>query len=143
MTDDQFIADFEDCSIPARDFHHQDHVRMGFLYLSRFPVLEALRRFSAALQKFASANGKPLLYHETITWTFLLLIRERMARALLQTGRLPAWEEFAAGNHDLLDWKENILRSYYRDETLASDLARTTFVFPDRIATDDFSEKLG
>jgi len=29
-------------------------------------------------------------------------------------------------------WKDNILKKYYRDETLSSDLAKSTFVFPDR-----------
>ena len=82
---------------------------------------------------FASANGKPDRYHETITWAFLLLIRERVARWCQQSGRQPGWDEFARDNSDLLAWKGNILRQYYRDETLASELAKRTFVFPDRI----------
>jgi hypothetical protein len=64
-----------------------------------------------------------------MTWAYLLLIRERLARA----GRPQTWAEFSAGNADLLDWSNNILRKYYRDETLTSGLAKTTFVFPDRI----------
>jgi hypothetical protein len=35
MTDDQFVAAFEGCTIRNEEFHHQDHVRMGFLYMSR------------------------------------------------------------------------------------------------------------
>ena len=71
---------------------------------------------------------KPGLYNETVTWAFLLLIRERMARAGFQQ----TWTQFAAGNPDLLTWKDNVLKKYYRDETLSSDLAKSTFVFPDR-----------
>jgi len=83
MTDDEFIASFEDCSLPNRSFHHADHVRMAFLYLSRHSAIEALSRFSASLARFATAHGKPDLYNETVTWAFLLLIRERMARGRL------------------------------------------------------------
>ncbi len=101
---------------------------MAFLYLCRYPALQALERFSSSLYRFASANGKPDRYHETITWAFLLLIRERMARA----GREQSWVEFAASNSDLLNWKENVLKNYYRGETLASDLARNTFLLPDK-----------
>ena len=129
MTDDEFIAAFEDCRLANESFRHADHVRMAFLYLSRYPALEAIQRFSSSLARFAAAKGKAGLYHETITWAFLLLIRERMARA----GRTQTWSEFAASNADLMRWEENILRKYYRDETLASDLARSTFLFPDRI----------
>ena len=129
MTDDEFIVSFEDASLANDAFHHSDHVRMAFLYLCRFPALEALGRFSAALMNFAAAKGKPQLYHETITWAFVFLIRERMARAGLQQ----SWAEFASCNGDLLSWKDSVLKKYYREETLASDLARKAFVLPDRM----------
>ncbi|MGO4885593.1 MAG: hypothetical protein ACLP59_32945 [Bryobacteraceae bacterium] len=127
MTDDEFIARFEDCTLDAGAFHHAGHVRMAFVYLCRYPALEALQRFSGSLLRFATAQGKPERYHETITWAFLFLIRERMAHA----GRTQSWAEFAAANPDLLNWNDNILKRYYRDETLASALAKSTFVFPD------------
>jgi hypothetical protein len=127
MTDDEFVTRFEDCSLAHDSFHHSDHVRMAFLYLCRYPALEALQRFSASLARFVTANGKPGLYNETITWAFLLLIRERIARA----GRQQTWAEFAACNTDLLSWRDNVLKKYYRDETLSSELAKTTFLFPD------------
>ena len=128
MTDDEFISKFEDCSLAGKPFHHADHVRMVFLYLHRYAALEALQRFSTSLERFATAQGRPDLYHETITWAFFLLIRERMARA----GTEQTWEQFAAGNADLLDWKNNVLKRYYREETLASNLAKHTFVLPDK-----------
>ena len=128
MNDNEFVAAFENCTLPAESFRHADHVKVGFLYLSRYPVLEAIRHFSASLTRFATAIGKPNLYNETITWSYLLLIRERLARA----GRPQTWAEFAAANADLLDWSSNILKRYYREETLRSELARSIFVFPDR-----------
>jgi hypothetical protein len=132
MTDDQLVAAFEGCTICNEEFHHQDHVRIGFLYMSWFPGLEGIRRFSDGLERLAAVSGKPSLYHETITWAFLLLIRERLARALQRSGRLPSWEEFAADNKDLLSGKDHVLKEYYRDETLRSELARKTFLLPDR-----------
>jgi len=81
MTDEELITGFENCTLPNESFHHADHVRVAFLYHSRYPALEALQRFSTSLTRFATAHGKPHLYHETVTWAFLLLIRERMARA--------------------------------------------------------------
>ncbi len=129
MTDDEFIGGFEDGTLANESFHHADHVRMAFLYLSRYPALEALRRFSNSLIAFAAAKGRPELYSETITWTFLLLIRERMARAGAQLD----WTQFAASNPDLLNWRESILSTYYRTETLSSPLAKSTFLFPDKI----------
>src|ERR1700676_2153513 len=128
MTGDGLIQQFEDGTTPRGTFHHADHVRLAFEYLDRYPALEALEKFSAALKRFAAAQGKPQLYHETITWSYLLRMRERMARA----GRSQTWEEFAERNPDLLIWKGGVLATLYRQETLDSDLARHTFVLPDQ-----------
>jgi hypothetical protein len=128
MTDDEFLAFFENCTLPLESFRHADHVKMAFLYLGRYPLLEAIRHFSCSLVRFATAHGKTNLYNQTITWAYLLLIQERLARA----GQPQTWAEFAAGNADLLNWNDNVLKKYYWDETLKSEIARSTFVFPDR-----------
>jgi hypothetical protein len=128
MGGDELIRQFEEGFTPAATFHHGDHVRLAFEYLRRYPALEALRLFSDALQRFAAAQGKADRYHETITWAYLLVIRERIARA----GGVPTWEEFAARNEDLFIWKGGVLTKFYRQETLDSELARRTFVFPDQ-----------
>jgi hypothetical protein len=120
---------FEAGALPIGSFHHAEHVKMAFLYLKKFAPLEALCRFSSGLARFATAHGKPDLYNETITWAFFLLIRERIARA----NSSQTWAEFSAGNGDLLRWEDNILKKYYRPETLASALAKSVFLFPDRL----------
>ena len=129
MKDSEWMEAFESCTLPNDSFHHADHVRMAFLYLEKYPPLEALARFSSALARFATAQGKPNLYHETITWAFLLLIRERIARS----NRLQTWAEFSAANRDLLRWEDSILKKYYRPETLTSALAKSVFLFPDKL----------
>jgi hypothetical protein len=132
MTDDELVAAFENATLPQELFHHADHVKMAFLLLERYPLLEAIRHFSSSLSRLASGYGKPHLYNETITWAYLLLIRERFARA----GGRQTWTEFAADNPDLLNWNVSVLKKYYRDETLKSEFARVTFVFPDRIVPE-------
>lgn len=125
MTETEFVQGFEDCTLPNEAFHHRDHVRLAWLYLRRYPALEALTRFAEGLKRFAAAHGHPGLYHETITWAFLFLIRERMADE-------ETWDDFAAKNPDLLTWKPSVLDRYYEKETLFSDRARRIFVLPDR-----------
>jgi hypothetical protein len=129
VNDVEFIARFEDGMLPGEKFHHRDHVRMAWLYLGRYSLPDALAKFSAALQRFAAAHGRPDLFHQTITWSYLLLINERRER--METSL--SWENFAAANADLFEWKDGgILANYYRPETLQSEFARRVFVLPDR-----------
>ena len=124
-----FLHAFETGTLAEEDFRHRDHIRAAWLLLHEGPPAAALQRFSEALKRFAAAHGKSGLYHETITWAYLLLINERMERG----GRHRSWQNFASANADLLTWRPSILQEYYRAETLGSDLARRVFLLPDRI----------
>ena len=133
MNDDQFIEAFETCSLGSEPFHHRDHVRLAWLYLHRYPPLEALHRFTEGLKRFAASKGHPALYHETITWAYLFLIHERIA-----ANDSADWTTFAAENSDLLAWKPSVLDRYYTEAALASDRARRLLILPDRVFTNPF-----
>jgi hypothetical protein len=124
MTDAQFVAAFEDCSLADDCFHHRDHIRLAWIFLRDMPILDALSRYSAGLRRFAASRGVPDRYHATITFAFLLLIQERRRKG-------ETWPEFETANSDLFSWNPSILSTYYRAETLASNAARQSFVLPD------------
>ena len=134
MTDEDLIERFENRTLSGNEFHHRDHIKVVWLYLLSNSVLETLGRFSAGLKRFATANGKPNLYHETITWAYVFLIHERMQRYRGDQ----SWPEFVETNADLFDWQDNILKSYYQDDTLSSETARRTFIFPDKFPRLEF-----
>lgn len=127
MNDEDFISAFAACTLPEEQFHHADHVRAAWLFLSRSSVLHAISKFCEALRAYATSLGKPERYHETITWAYLLLVNERTQR----DPTVATWAEFAAQNPDLLDWKNPVIRRYYSTDTLESPLARRVFVMPD------------
>ena len=122
------VEQFERDITPTDAFPHAEHMKVAFAYLCVYPKLEALERFSNGIKRRAIAKNKPKAYHETITWAHLFLIHERMQR----TGTRE-WEQFAAANQDLFDWKNSILNRYYSKALLESDLARETFVMPDQL----------
>lgn len=127
MNDHEFLTAFEKCSIPVSDFHHAEHVRLAWIYLRRYSLLQAIERFTTSLQRFAHHNGAAALYHETVTWAYLFLIHERMQRSRPDLN----WEGFRSLNNDLFVQKPSIIERYYSRETISSDLARRTFVLPD------------
>jgi hypothetical protein len=128
VSDDEFVAAVESCAISCSDFHHADHVRLAWIYLSSYSLIDAIDRFTRSLKRFATHCGAPDKYHETITWAYMLLIHERMRREDAPSG----WESFRVANGDLFGWKPSVLERYYAPHTLRSELARRTFVLPDR-----------
>lgn len=122
----RLLERFVDTTLPADEFHHQQHVHVAWLFVRRHGMPAALSEFTIAIKRFADAKGATGLYHETITWAFLLLIADRQARQPVDS-----WRQFADANADLLAWKPSILNRYYSKELLASDLAKRTFLMPD------------
>lgn len=104
-------------------FPHQEHVRLAYGMLERYPFGEAVARFSRGVKLIATKAGRPEVYHETITVAFLAVIGERRARA-----RENNWTEFKADNGDLFD--KRCLAKWYDAEQLESDLSRQTFCLP-------------
>ena len=127
MNERDFVAGVESCTIGARDFRHADHVRLAWIYLRDYPLLDAIARFVSTLRRFAAHQRVPEKYHETVTWAYLLLIHERMRRG----GEPQEWERFRVENEDLFARNPSILDRYYARATLESDIARKSFVLPD------------
>ena len=125
MTDTEFIEAFEACTLPSSEFHHRHHVRLAFLLFQREPFIQAAEHFIVSLKRYAASLDATGLYHETITWAYLVSIHERIARSASAD-----WETFAVANGDLFE--KTFLERYYKPETLKSDLARRVFVMPDR-----------
>jgi anti-sigma factor ChrR (cupin superfamily) len=128
MTDEELVRDFEAGRVPPGGFHHAQHVRVAWHYLRAHGLATALVRFTTGLRAFAAAQGKPDLYHETITTAFMLVIAERLG----EPDAPATWDAFAERNPDLLTWKPSVLDGYYLPETLWSERARRSFVMPDR-----------
>jgi len=123
------LDSFEAGSIDPDAFDHEAHIYVAWLYLERYPVAEAIDRFTAALRRLTAKLGVPGKYHETITWIFLLLIAER--RAAATSG---GWFAFRRENDDICQGAAT-LRRYYSSELLASRRARENFLLPDRLAS--------
>ena len=123
---DLTIERFEAGRLDPEAFDHAAHVYVGWLYVCRYPLAEAVSRFEAAIRRLVKSLGDEDKYHTTLTWFYLLLIGER-------TQADEDWASFVARNPDLFD-NRSLLARYYTSECLWSPRARAHFVLPDRIA---------
>lgn len=141
MTDDKFLAAFEACRFARKDWTHDAHVRMAWLYLGRCcshrsaedAVRSGIQKLNAAfkarsafgcIRRGVAGNPKLTGYHETITTAFVRLIADRR-----QSGE--DFSAFRARNPDLFDSKLSALLAHYSPERLFSEEAQNEFVEPD------------
>lgn len=126
MNDSQLLAAFLDGTLDTTGFTHREHVQLTYLLLRERPYPETLIALRDGLVHLTARDGHPGKYHETITFAFAALVNERML-----AGAARSWQEFAASNPDLLEWRpRSALDAFYDRATLLSDAARRTFLLP-------------
>jgi hypothetical protein len=124
MSDEEFLAALENCTLPESEFGHVAHVRAAYLYLRQSNFTGALERIRRAIRNYAAHCRKPDRYHETITVAYVALIQQHIC----ERGDGGGWPTFARDNPEL--FKADLLTQFYPRAQLASDLARRVFVLP-------------
>jgi hypothetical protein len=122
------IRAFEAGDIDPDQFDHEAHVRVVWCYLQQFPVAVTVAKFTAALRALTVQFGVPGKYHETISWFFIIVIADRVARSAAGN-----WEGFRTENRDLIENSSALLRQHYSTDHLDSTDARQRFVLPDLV----------
>ena len=125
LTDDEFLAAFEQCRLPKDLWTHEAHVRMASLYLSREPLEDVLSKVSNGIRQYNASLGNVAGYRETVTQAYLLLIASRIGNGGAR------FDDFKRRHPKLFDRKDPILLWHYRKETLDSIEAKEQFVPPD------------
>lgn len=125
--DRAFLGRFTACETSKEEFRHAGHVRLAWLLLAEAPLLPALLRFRALLKAFAAHHGATDLYNETITCFYMLLIAEAMQGMDPDHG----WDDFRAGQPELLGYPKALLERYYPAGLAFSPAAKTSFLLPE------------
>src|SRR5580658_3819133 len=127
--DDTFLAQFEAASWPLEEWHHQQHIKVAYLYLCRYPFETAMTRIREKIKAFNAAKKVPdaLLsgYHETMTQAWLRLVYF----TLCEYGPAESAEAFYEANPQLSQKKT--LRFFYTKERFTSPEAKAGFLEPD------------
>ncbi len=108
-------------------FSHQTHLLVGWRLATTMTPTRAIERMCAALRRGTRLLGATAKYHETLTWTWMLLLLERVAA----TPNIETFEAFLEAHPELLDGKACIAR-HYDDAFLGRPEARTHFLLPRR-----------
>jgi hypothetical protein len=121
LSDDEFLAAFESCALPNTAFRHGDHLRLAWIQLHRHTFEEALAAVREGIRKFAAHNGRPNLFHETITTAWV---------KLLATHHESTFAQFISENEHRLN--QGLLHRFWTPAVLESEAARRAWLPPDK-----------
>jgi hypothetical protein len=132
MPDDEtFLQQFESAMWPLQDWHHQQHIKIAYLYLCRYPLDTAIAKMCSGVKKYNAAHNVPESldrgYHETMTQAWMRLVYF----TLCEYGPAENAGAFYEANPQLSQKKT--LRFFYTKDTFMSPKAKAEFVPPDLI----------
>jgi hypothetical protein len=122
LSDAEFLAAFQACSLPPSCFHHADHLRLAWLHTHQHPLQTAIDNVRCGIQAYARHLEKPDLYHETLTIAWVRLIASHDE---------PSFDEFLRLNEYRLN--KDLLHRFWSPERLGSEQARKAWLAPDKM----------
>jgi len=123
--DRRFLSAFERCELPAEQWTHLAHIRIAWVCLNLDSSMAALARIRQGILCYnTEVLDRRQKYHETVTVAFTHIIADRMRDG-------ENWRDFAERCNELMETGNPILLSYYSENRLFSERARSAFVEPD------------
>ena len=117
---------FTDLSLPESAFTHENHLRLGWVYIVSYPLSDAVDLFAEDLKTYATHVGASKKFNMTITWFYIMMINERQQRLAAKS-----WESFKTNSPKLFAPYKTLLSRRFSDTVLNSEKARLEVVLPD------------
>jgi len=144
LSDDEFLRQFETCTLPYVHWTHRAHLRVAYLYVTRFGLDGAVPKVTAGIRAYNRSQNivdTPTSgYHETMTLAWLHIVAAMLgvygptgailpdSPPLLEPDAPPSQEFLAAQTHL---HEKKLLRLFYSRERFGSPEAKYSFVPPD------------
>ncbi|MCX4027199.1 hypothetical protein [Spartinivicinus marinus] len=129
LSDQDFIEQFEQQTLPTEYFNHVGHLRLAWLYLQQYELNAAINKTTTGIQAYANHLGVKDKFHHTITEALVHIIHHRTL-AIVDSN----FSDFLLANQDLVNNAKDVLGQYYSASVLFSAEAKKLFVEPDKLA---------
>ena len=130
--DQEFLRQFEDCTLPFTEWNHRSHVKVAYLYLTAHPLDEAIDCIRRAIKRYNAANDVPegpeVGYNETTTVAFMHLVHATI-KAYGEVFPVRTADDFCDTHPHLL--QTSILRLFYSPARRMDPRAKEAFLEPD------------
>lgn len=127
LSDEHFLAQFADKSLPPEQFTHIGHLRLAWLHLRQNSLEHVVNELTNGIDAYATNLGAAEKFHFTITEALLRVMNYRMS---LQSQT--DFDSFLKANTDLQQNALAVLYQYYSEERLHSLEAKQKFIAPDK-----------
>lgn len=126
ISDTTFLEKFEDQTLSPDYFNHSGHLRLAWLYLTKYPLETAIDKVTKGISAYANSLGAKDKFQHTLTEATVRIMASR-----LKQSNESSLDEYLDNNSDLIEDLWQVISDHYSKERLTSDKAKASFVEPD------------
>ena len=144
-SDQQFLQQFEQLSLPSEQFNHLGHLRIAWLYLlieqqtknsvNNFDEFSAVNKVCVGIKAYAESLGAAMKFHFTLTKALVIVVANLMDELKVSLDKnvldCDDWRLFTEKNPNLINDAIGVLKGYYSPELLNCDEAKLVWYEPD------------
>jgi len=131
LTDAEFEKQFANCTLDAKLFSHEAHLRLAWIHLDKYGIDQAIQSICLQLVNFVDSLGASDKYNKTVTIAAVRAVYHFMLKS--ETAN---FKDFIAENPRLKHNFKELLRFHYKTDIFNSELAKKEYLEPELLPFD-------
>jgi len=129
LSDEEFEAQFADCSMNPEWFTHEAHIRLAWIHVKKYGVDKACILNSEQIKAFDKKYDEGRRFHKTVTYASVITIHYYM-----EASKSDTFQGFIKEFPQLISNFKAEISMHYSIDIFDSDLAKREFIEPDLIS---------
>ncbi|MCK8522212.1 hypothetical protein M0D21_11565 [Aquimarina sp. D1M17] len=126
LSDSDFEAQFANCTLDAKLFTHEAHIRLAWILIQKHGIRLAEEKIQEQIKDFVKSVGALDKYNTTLTIAAI-----RIVNCFMQKSNSESFKDFIVDFPKLKTDFKSLIKSHYSIDVFTSDKAKKEFLAPD------------
>ncbi len=126
LTDKAFENSFIDCTLDPKIFSHEAHLRLAWIHLNNYGIVQAEENIQKQLQNFVALAGAKDKYNTTLT-----IVAIKVVDHFMQQSNSNNFKDFILEFPKLKTHFKQLIETHYSFDIFNSKKAKKEFLDPD------------
>ena len=131
LSDSEFAQQFEVCTLNPTLFTHEAHLRLAWIHVKQYGVVEAVQHICPQIAGYDRVFGDGTKYHQTVTIASLQVIDH-----FIRKSKSATFADFMIEFPRLRTHFREILAQHYSIDIFKDARAKTQYIEPDTLPFD-------
>ena len=126
LSDDAFVSEFKNCTLPPNLFNHEAHLRLAWIHLKKEGLEKATTSICNQLLRYVNHFGESDKFNKTLTIAAVKIVYH-----FIQKSKTDNFFDFILRYPELKKGFKKLINAHYSFDIFTSEKAKTEYLTPD------------